>query len=312
MSDESQKYCDLGEEHLRREELEEALQWYERAIQEDPEDPVAWGGRGRACYHLGQLERAERYFKKALRFLESRVRARPPNRGLWTLEVGREYLRLLHWRALCHFWMGYYEEAARLFRRVLRLAPADPLEVRFLLGETYFRMGDLDRAVREFEASGDDPDAIYNLGLAWFYKRDFLASVGAFRRGFFENAYIVHRLVDVPDPRMPACPNTSPRRLDGNDAAAEYADRCGDLWKGRPLLLAWVRHLYEHPLVQADLDRHRTQVNALLARPLPPGEIARIEGENAVLRCAERLEATNREIAEAALAAVFRIQDASE
>ena len=310
MSEESQKYCDLGEEHLRREEPEEALQWYERAIREDPENPVAWGGRGKACYHLGQLERAERYFRRALRFLESRVRARPANRGLWNLEVGRDYLRLLHWRALCHFWMGLYEEAARLFRRVLRLAPSDPLEVRFLLGETYFRMGELDRAAREFESAGDDPDAIFNLGLTWFYKGDFVQSVSSFRRGIFENMHLACRLAGVPSPdNIPRFRGTHPRELDSEDAAHEYVDRCGDLWTGRPILERWLRAIYLHPTVQADLARHMEQIRTLLTPDLAPGEAARIEGENAVLRCDERLAAADREIAESAMQETFRIRD---
>ncbi|MFV1957828.1 MAG: tetratricopeptide repeat protein [Planctomycetota bacterium] len=307
MSEDSRKFCDLGEAHLKRDEPEEALQWYERAVQEDPENPEAWSGRGRACYHLGQLERADRCFRRALRFSEPGIREHRPRRGWWNDERGRTYLRLVHWRALCRFWMGLYEEAARLFRRILKLAPSDPLEVRFLLGETYFRMGDLDRAVEEFERAGDDPDAVYNLGLCWFYQGDFVRSVNAFRRGIFENVYLACRLADLdPPPEVPMCRATHPKELDHEDAAVEYTDRCGDLWLGRPLLQRWIRAIYLHPHVQEDLSRHLAQVRTLATMGLGPGEAAQLEGANAALRNPMRLAQNDPDGATDVMRRVFR------
>ena len=307
MSEESQRFCELGEEHLRRDEPEEALVWYDRAVREDPDSSEAWGGRGKACYHLGQLERADRSFRKALKVLSPRVKDRSPRRGWWGDEAGRDYLRLVHWRALCRFWMGLYDEAARMFRRILKLAPSDPLEVRFLLGETYFRMGDLDRAIEEFERAGDDPEAIVNLGLARFYQGDFVRSVNAFRRGIFENVHLACRLADLDPPAtVPTYRGTHPKELDGDDAALDYTDRCGDLWFGRPLLQRWIRAIYEHPTVQKDLGAHLEQVQALASRPLEPGDRARLEGANAQLRSAERLTKTDGRVAADVMRLVFR------
>ncbi len=308
MSEDSERYYELGEQHLRRDEPEEALQWYERAVREDPQNAQAWGGRAKACYHLGQLERADRYFRRAIRVLEPRLEGRAPGRGYWSDDLGRDYLRLLHWRGLCRFWMGLYEQAAKLFRKVLKLAPSDPLEVQFLLGETFFRMGELERAAEVFEAAGDDPDAVYNLGLTYFYQADYVASVGAFRRAIFENVHLACRLAGEPAPRdIPSYRGTHPKELDSDDAAAEYIDRCGDLWMGRVLLQRWIRAIYRHPRVQDDLRRHLEQVRALATLELTPGEVARLEGENAVLRDAKRLEATNRPIAEDAMRLVFTL-----
>ena len=307
MSEDSQKFCDLGEDHLRRDQPEEALHWYERALESDPENPDAWSGRGQACYHLGQLERADRYFRRALRFMEPGVRSRPPQRGWWSDEAARGYLRVVHWRALCRFWMGLYDEAARLFRRILKFAPADPLEVRFLLGETYFRMGDVDRAIGEFENAGDDPDAITNLGLAYFFKGEFDRSVNAFRRGAFENVHLTRQLADMkPLESVPSSTATHPRGLDHEDAALEYMDRCGDLWLGRPVLRKWVRQIYLHPRVQEDLGHHFEQVAKLQTETLSPGEAAALEGANAALRSADRLALTDKEIAADVMRRVFQ------
>lgn len=312
MSEESQNFCELGEEHLRREEPEEALQWYERAIREDPQDPEAWSGRARACYHLGQLERADRYFRRAQRYLELTLGDRPRDRGWWSDDAGRSFLRLLHWRALCRFWMGLYDDSARLFKRILKRAPHDPLEVRFLLGETYFRMGDLDRAAVEFERAGDDPDACYNLGLTWLYRGDFVRSVNAFRRGIFENLYLVASLAGVEMPAVvPSWRGTHPKELDSEDAAMEYTDRCGDLWTGRILLQRWLKGIYEHPVVQEDLRCHLEQIATLSRGELRPGEVARLEGRNTTLRNPRRLARTDATVAATVMRKVFRLPDPS-
>ena len=312
MSDDTQKFLDLGEDHMRKEQPDEALHWFERAIEADPSNPDAWSGRGRACYQMGHLERADRYFKRAIRFMEPRVRSRPPRRGWWSDETARGYLRLVHWRALCRFWMGLYEEAARLFRRILKLAPADPLEVRFLLGETYFRMGKVDEAIAEFLEAGDDPEAITNLGLAYFFKGDFVGSVNAFRRGIFENVHLTCRLGGVRAPAdVPTSLATHPRELDHEDAAVEYMERCGDLWLGRPLLQAWVRQIYLHPTVQEELLRHFEQVRALQVQDLAPGEAAALEGANAALRSPDRLAQTDERIATDVMGRVFKLPRAT-
>ena len=310
MSDEIQKYCTLAAEHLERGEPEEALQWYDRALAMDPENAVAWCGRGKACYDLGRLDRADRDFRKALRYARRRIESARRPRRWWADEVTRPYLRALHGRGLCRFWLAAYEDAARMFRRLLRLAPSDPLDVRFLLGETYFRMGEVDRAIREWQGVGDDPDALYNLGLAYFYRGEFTRSVGAFRRAIFENLFLVARLTnseilsDVPSYR-----GTHYKGLDGEHAAVDYLDRCGDLWRGRPLLGRWLRGIYEHTTVRSDLKRHVKHLRQLVTTDLGAGERARLEGENTALRSAARLQESDREIARDLCERMFRVDE---
>ena len=191
----------MGREFLDRGEPEEALRCYERAIDVDPENPDAWCGRGKAAYDLGRLERADRDFRRALRFAQREMGPAPKGRARrrwWYDNSTRPYLRALHGHGLCRFWLGAYEDAARVFRKLLKLAPTDPLDVRFLVGETYLRMGKIERAIRELERIEDDPDALYNLGLAKFYARDFAGSVNAFRRAFFANLHLPPLLCERP------------------------------------------------------------------------------------------------------------------
>jgi tetratricopeptide (TPR) repeat protein len=203
--------------------------------------------------------------------------------------------------------MGLYEDAVKLFRRILDAVPSDPLEARFLLGEALFRMGDLDQAIQEFERAGDDPDACFNLGLAWFYKGEFAKSVGAFRRGIFENVHLAAKLAEAEPPSsIPSWRGTHPKELDTEDAALEYHDRCGDLWAGRPILRQWLLGVWQHPVVRADLKAHLQQVESLSDARLDPGDVARIEGMNAALRSPERLARTDAAVARDVMPQVFR------
>lgn len=337
MESEARRLCDLGKEFLDRGEPEEALRCYERAIDADPENPDAWCGRGKASYDLGRLERADRDFRRALRLarheLEERpgdgsASASPPGRSgvrrWWADPATRPYLRALHGHGLCRFWLGSYEDAARIFRRLLKLAPTDPLDVGFLVGETYLRMGRIERAVKELARVEDDPDALYNLGLALFYAGDFEASVNAFRRGIFANLYLPALVTEQPPtdgpdldddedadddkaPRHPTDAGAHPKGLDSKNAARDYVDRCGDLWFGRPVLQRWLDGVRRHPIVEADVKRHLAHLETLANGKLSAGDRARIEGENTTLRSPERLAANDRAIAADVLGAVFKL-----
>ncbi len=324
MESEARRLCDLGKEFLDRGEPEEALRCYERAIDADPENPDAWCGRGKASYDLGRLERADRDFRRALRLarheLEEKA-AKPGVRRWWADPTTRPYLRALHGHGLCRFWLGSYEDAARIFRRLLKLAPTDPLDVGFLVGETYLRMGRIERAVKELARVEDDPDALYNLGLALFYAGDFAGSVNAFRRGIFANLYLPALVTEQPaaddpelddddeaddaSPRHPTDAGAHPKGLDSKNAARDYVDRCGDLWYGRPVLQRWLDGVRRHPAVEADVKRHLEHLETLAKGKLTAGERARIEGENTTLRSPERLGLTDRAIAADVLGRVF-------
>ena len=308
--DNASRFCQLALSLLERGEPEEALEMFDRAIEIEPENPDAWCGRGKACYDLGRLERADLSFRRAARFARRSLDVSHTRYRWWADRTTRPYLRALHGRGLCRFWLGVYEDSARMFRKLLRLAPTDPLDVRFLLGETYFRMGELDRAIREWQLVGDDPDALYNLGLAYFYRGEFTRSVNAFRRAIFENLFLVARITDSDIfSDVPTYRGTHYKGLDCEDAAIDYLERCGDLWRGRPLLGRWLRGIYEHTTVRQDVKTHIKHLRKLVAEDLSPGERARFEGENTALRSEARLGTTDRDIAKEICARLFMIGD---
>jgi len=309
MADDPKTLNALAQQFLDRGEPEEALQLFGRVLQAEPENVEAWCGSGHASYAMGRLERADRSFRRAARFARVRLEAHGRRVRWWADEQTRPYLEALHGRGLCRFWMHRYEDAVRIFTKLLRLAPTDPFDVRFLLGEAYFRTGHLDRAIRAWQAVGDDPDALYNLGLGYFYRGEFTRSVNAFRRGIFENLFLVARLTDSDlFSDVPTYRGTHYKGLDHEDAAVDYLDRCGDLWRSRPLLRRWLRGIYEHDLVRSDVREHLEHLHTLTRSSLSPGDRAQVEGRNTALRDALRLERSDAEIAQQLCERMFRLR----
>jgi tetratricopeptide (TPR) repeat protein len=306
MSEDVRTWCERGADHLERGEPEEALECYQRALEVDAEDPEAWCGSGKCCYDLGRLKRADQDYRRAVGFARQRlgpIEGDPRRaRRWWTDLRTRPYMRALHGRGLTRFWLGAYEDAARIFRKLLKLAPSDPLDVRFLVGETCFRMGQDEQAVREFLRAGDDPDV-------FFYRGDFVRSVSSLRRGIFENLHLAARLSDAePLNDVPSYRGTHPKALDTEDAAEDYDERCGDLWAGRPILRRWLRAIYEHPLVKSDIERHTQILRRLSDEALEPGERARLEGEHTALRGEGRLAQTDKQVAQDIVAKLFQVE----
>ena len=68
-------------QNLEQGKPEEALQWFGRALELDPEHADAWCGRGKAHFDLGRLERADRRVARILARRRLVARRRRSRRG---------------------------------------------------------------------------------------------------------------------------------------------------------------------------------------------------------------------------------------
>jgi hypothetical protein len=124
----------------------------------------------------------------------------------------------------------------------------------------------------------------------------------------FENLFLAGHLAELPVlPEVPRYKGTHPKGLDTDEAAYDYLERCGDLWRGRPLLAKWLRAIHDHPVVQEDLKRHLAHLKALAADDIAAGDRARLEGENTTLRSEARLQTTDAQIAQEIVPKLFAV-----
>jgi Tfp pilus assembly protein PilF len=138
----------LGTVYREQGLYEEAEQQFDRAIQLDPRQGDAYGGRG--------LVREERRDDgdAALQDFGKAIALAPDNAAHYNNLGFALYVR------------GKYEEAVRVLREGLRRAPANR-RMRNNLGFVYGRLGLYNRAMREFERGGSRAEAESNLGFVF-------------------------------------------------------------------------------------------------------------------------------------------------
>lgn len=127
---------------------EDAARRYERALGENPDTTAAEKG----YFNLAVCRAAAGDSASAIEVLEIQIAAFPrgalADRARWTL------VNLLYERARGEFQRGSYERAAELAAGVVRRADAGPArqKARFLLGESYERMGRYASAYEQYQS----------------------------------------------------------------------------------------------------------------------------------------------------------------
>lgn len=124
-------YCDDGK-------LDEAIIWYRKALEINPKLAAAHVNLGVALVKKGNFERAVWHYEQALRTLD-------------LLVVRRNLARAL-------FELGKFSDAAREYRKILRILPNDP-KIHNRIGVALFKDGKIDEGIAHImEALRFKPD----------------------------------------------------------------------------------------------------------------------------------------------------------
>ena len=149
------KYLVAGS-YFEEKDWEKALRWYAEAIAEYPDS----GEVESAYFNLSACFSAVGDTSSAIEALEKQLLEHP--RGTLASRAGWTLSNLLYGKARSDFDHGDYEAAVRGARRVVDTAVNTVMiqKARFLLGESYERMGDLDRAYEQYREIADEGDNV--------------------------------------------------------------------------------------------------------------------------------------------------------
>jgi len=147
----AEKLCRQGYSFSINGEDQKALEFFQEAIEKDPENTMAWNGLG-YC-HVGMNNPAA-----ALKAYQQAIKTNPGDETLYYV-LGNYYVKL-----------GQPQEAIKAYRQAIRMKP-DFEEAHFKLGVVYSQLGRLDEGKNAFETVIRlNPDAVpahFSVGMAY-------------------------------------------------------------------------------------------------------------------------------------------------
>ncbi|MBI5536554.1 MAG: tetratricopeptide repeat protein [Deltaproteobacteria bacterium] len=186
---------DQGMEHWWKGDRTRACRLYRQALKLDPFHADAHNHLGIMLLDRTKFADAERHFQAAV---EGGERGLVREEGLveWGCMENRPYLRGLANLALVYRDTERWSEALELHLRILKLNPNDNQGIRWLVGEEYHRLGNLERAIKAYENAAEEPGCCFGLALARFEAGRPSEQVGtALLAGFAANRYIAPMLL---------------------------------------------------------------------------------------------------------------------
>jgi len=147
----AEKLCRQGYNFSINGEDQKALEFFQEAIEKDPQNTMAWNGLGYCQVGLNNSEAAIKAYQQA-------IKTNPADETLYFI-LGNYYVKLKQ-----------HQEAIKAYQQVIRMKP-DFEEAYFNLGVVYARLGRLDEGKNAFETVIRlNPDAVpahFNVGMAY-------------------------------------------------------------------------------------------------------------------------------------------------
>ena len=159
------KLLGVADDQLKAQNYAKALQSYQKATLNDPNDEQGWRGVGRAARKLSKYAMAIKAFKSALKTAKT-----PEWTASWDLyELG-----------LCHFYLNEYGKAIEVFTQSTQ-ADRWNLDAWLAMGIAYERLHEYEKEIecckRILAIHPKDPDALYNLAGAYMYLKDYQKAI---------------------------------------------------------------------------------------------------------------------------------------
>lgn len=282
----AEKILDKGLDLLEQGNEGEAGRYFFNSTEIDPTYADGYTHLANIVWRKRDWGQAESLYRKALSLAEPEIKNL--RRGaFWGTFESRPYMRALQGMGLTLWKQGRLEEAKDIFLKMLKLNVNDNQGVRYLIGPIYHQMGNLDKAVNWYAQNLDDPDNLYNYGLALIQQNELEAAAKTLISAIFENPYIIPVLLKD---KLPESNWWHGSNLAELPYAEDYASEYGNWWEKEESALRLLRAIWDHGEVQRTLRDYiairraiKTSRNGDLGmasrRVIGPEKVKRLAGE---------------------------------
>ena len=245
----AEEMLDKGLDLLEQGNEEEAGHYFFKSIEIDPTYANGYNHLANIVWRKRDWGQAESLYRKALSFAEPEIKN--VRRGsFWGTLESRPYMRALQGLGLTAWKQGRLEEAKDIFLKMLKLNINDNQGVRYLIGPIYHQMGNLDKAINWYVQNLDDPDNLYNYGLALIQQNELEAAAKTLISAIFENPYIAPMLLKD---KLPESDWWHGSNLAEPLYAEDYVREYGNWWEKEESALRSLRAIWDHGEVQRTL-----------------------------------------------------------
>src|SRR5262249_23652389 len=145
---------------LETDNLQKRRRLLEQAIALDPDCADAYNELAEVELRSGRGQRAEALYQQAVEHAKKVLGRDDPEAFEWWLDLRtRPYLRARHGLGMFYWSVRKYDAAIEQFREILRRNRNDNQGVRYILAPLFLLKGDVEGALREYEAfERDYPD----------------------------------------------------------------------------------------------------------------------------------------------------------
>ena len=225
-------------------EYEVARGVLEDSVERFPDDFEFWSYLGLIAWEQGDLEGAEAAYHRAEEIALGS--------GLDPVSVeGAEdpALRAVEGRALSLYKLGRYDRALQRFEWLGKNFPENYIGCTYLAGEIYHLQGEVEEALRCYEAVPAEPAVLYSKALALYEVGDLHEAASSLIQAFVSNVHVVAFLLG----RYAYHRSCTPGYLGSESYAEEFAGACRALWHKAPGSLHFLELCFDHHLVQGHL-----------------------------------------------------------
>ena len=159
-------YFSKGNRAYDENDNDQAIEYYDKAIELNPKNAVAYYNRGVAYCDKGEHKKAIEDYSKAI-------------------ELNPYYAKTYYNRGNACFYKGEYDKAIEDYNKAIELNP-DDVEAYYNCGVAYYNKGEYEKAIEDYskaiELNPDEAKAYYNRGVAYYDKGEYEKGIEDYRK----------------------------------------------------------------------------------------------------------------------------------